>query len=125
MPFAHTIDHGHGTMTTTASGNVTVAEIVQHLDDERLQGALPYSELIDARTASVSISATEVRTVVDVLRGLGAMHRLGPTAVVVATDVGYGMLRMLEMLVEDVCVIRPFRDVPEAQRWLQSPTAAV
>ena len=112
-------------MSTIASGNVTLPEIIQHLADERREGALPYSELIDARTATVAFSSADVRSLVDVLRGLGAMHSLGPTAVVAATDVGYGMLRILEILVEDVCLIRPFRDRLEAERWLQSPTDAV
>ncbi|HEY6147960.1 MAG TPA: hypothetical protein VIZ69_09690 [Thermoanaerobaculia bacterium] len=51
---------------------------------------------------------------------LGRVHALGPTAVIVCNDVSYGILRMLETLVEDVCDVRPFRDRADGEAWLQS-----
>jgi hypothetical protein len=30
------------------------------------------------------------------------------------------MMRMLQMLVEDVCIVQPFRDLGEAERWLRT-----
>jgi hypothetical protein len=47
---------------------------------------------------------------------------LGPTAIIVVSDFAYGMMRMLEILVEDVCDIRPFRDRGEAEKWINSFT---
>jgi hypothetical protein len=124
MPITHTIDHERRTMSTIASGRVTLADILQHLTEERRAAGLSCAELIDGRTGSVAFSPADVRTVVDVLRDLGAKHSLGPTAVLVSTDYAFGMLRMLEMLVDDVCRIRPFRDPSDAERWLQNPTDA-
>jgi hypothetical protein len=34
----------------------------------------------------------------------------------------YGVIRMLQMLVEDVCIVQPFRDIEEAERWLRNWT---
>jgi len=125
MPFTHTIDHERRTMSATASGSVTLADIQEHLAEEQRDGGLPYSELIDARSAIVAFSPADARAVVRMLRELGASHSLGPTAVLVSTDYAYGMLRMLDMLVEDVCAIRPFRSLSDAERWLESPTDAI
>jgi hypothetical protein len=37
---------------------------------------------------------------------------------VVANDYAYGMLRMLEILLDDVCLVRPFRERDAAEQWL-------
>ena len=60
----------------------------------------------------------EIRLIVDLVRAEARRKVLGPTAVVVSTDVAFGMLRMLEQLVEDVALIRPFRDDAAEVEWL-------
>lgn len=97
---------------------ITLEDVLAHLEEERLAIGLSYSELIDARGYVPAFSSAQVRTIVAVLRRLAENSRLGPTAVIVDTDMGYGMLRMLEMLVEDVCAVRPFRRQEEAEQWL-------
>jgi hypothetical protein len=52
------------------------------------------------------------------LRWLGERTRLGPTAVVVDSDLAYGIVRMVEILVQDVCLVKPFRDKLDAELWL-------
>jgi hypothetical protein len=52
------------------------------------------------------------------LRWLGERTRLGPTAVVVNSDVAFGIVRMIEMMVEDVALVKPFRDKLDAELWL-------
>ena len=52
--------------------------------------------------------------VVDRLRHLGKHHALGATAVVVVADLSYGVIRMLEALLEDICDVRPFRNLGKA-----------
>ncbi len=85
---------------------------------ERQWQGLSYPELVDARGAGIEFTPSEVREVVELLRQLGTESRLGPTAVLVSSDAAFGIIRMLEMLVEDVCEIKPFRDEPEARAWL-------
>jgi hypothetical protein len=118
MPITHAIDHAHRRMDTRATGTVTYPEVVAHLAAERDAGGLPYRELIDLTHGELAFSAAEIRRLVEDLRRLGRGRSLGPTAVVVGSEFTYGMLRMLEALVEDVCLVRPFRDRGEAEGWL-------
>ena len=118
------MDHASRSMIATADGLITLDDIRRHLEAERREAGLSYAELIDARTATPSLSSADVRTLVSLVRDMAASQSLGPTAVVVSTDYAYGMLRMLDMLVEDVCAIRPFHDVPEGRLWLASQSKA-
>ena len=119
MTFTVTVDHARRCVTARAEGSITLDDIHAHLEEERAALGLPYAELIDARGYRPAFSPRDVRAIVDTLRRLGKDSRLGPTAIVVDDDVGYGMLRMLEMLVEDVCAIRPFRQEEAATEWLR------
>ncbi|HTY06861.1 MAG TPA: hypothetical protein VMC86_10110 [Gemmatimonadales bacterium] len=112
------VDQERGWLMATAEGSITLEDVRVHLSHEARAASLPYPELIDARAARPDLSPDDVRAIVVLLRELARDSRLGPTAVIVETDVGYGMLRMLEMLVEDVCAIRPFRRREPAEEWL-------
>jgi hypothetical protein len=112
------IDHERHLILVRAEGPITLKDIVTHLEEEHFEGGLTYRELIDARGYFPDFSGADVRSIVALLRSLGNESRLGPTAIIVDTDVGYGMARMAEMLVEDVCAVRPFRKMEEAQEWL-------
>jgi hypothetical protein len=111
-------DEDSGVLTVIADGVVDFEAIRAHLVDERQDGVLGHRELIDARRATPQVSAADVRRVVELVRSEARRTRLGPTAVVVSSDVAYGMLRMLETLVNDAATIRPFRDYREAVQWL-------
>jgi hypothetical protein len=118
MKITTTVDHARRRVFVRAEGPITLGDIRTHLEEERLEIGLTYAELIDARGYSPAFSSEEVRTIVTILRRLGKESRLGPTAIIVDSDFGYGMLRLLEVLVEDVCDIRPFRQQEEAEKWL-------
>ena len=118
MPITATYDHPHRRVLARAEGRVTIEEIRDHLEEERQEPGLAYAELIDGRDAVPDFSAADVRVLVALLRWLGEKTRLGPTAVLVETDLQFGMVRMVEILVEDVCLVKPFRNVLDAERWL-------
>ena len=120
MPITYSIDRARQRLLAVATGAVSCAEILEHLEKERFDGGLPLPELGDATRATVALSPAEVRDVVSRLRELGYQNALGPCAVVVGDDLSYGVLRMLEVLVEDVCDVRPFRSGNEAEKWLDS-----
>lgn len=124
MPIHYTIDRERGYMHTVLEGLITLRDVRVHLDQERRDHGLGLSELVDARRATLALDSAQVRQIVTYMRDLAREHALGPTAVLVTTDYAFGMLRMLETLVEDVCAIRPFRDEDEAGEWLrtQQPT---
>jgi hypothetical protein len=118
MPITATYDHQHRRVLATAVGQISLDEIRSHLEEERQEPALGYTEVIDARGAVPDFPPADVRILVAWLRWLGERTRLGPTAVVVDSDFTFGMTRMIEMLVEDVTPIKPFRDKLDAELWL-------
>lgn len=120
MPITYSIDRARRWLFAEAKGSVTYSEVVAHLGKERNDNGLPFNELIDATQATVVFSNAEVRKIVELLRDLGRHNALGPTAVVTGNDISYGTMRMLEILVEDVCDVRPFRDRSEAEAWLKT-----
>lgn len=119
MQITHVVDHEKKTVRATAVGMVTLAGIIQHLNEERRDAGLGYHELIDARDVTVNLAPEDVRKIVDVLTALAGEQPLGPTAVIVSTDHAYGMMRMLGMLVDEICSIRAFRSAEDAEAWLQ------
>lgn len=125
MPFDCSIDHDCRFMEAIVSGPIGLEEIRTHLFAERLEGGLSYLELIDARAAVPTISPAQIREIVSLLTAFGRESALGPTAVVVSSDFAFGMLRMLEIMLEDVCVVKPFRDYDAAVQWLRSSRETV
>jgi len=123
VPITATYDHQHRRVTARAEGRVTLEEIRNHLEEERQEPGLAYNELIDARGSVPDVSPADVRVLVAWLRWLGERTRLGPTAVVVDSDFEFGMVRMVEILVEDVCLVKPFRDKLDAELWLNHLSA--
>jgi hypothetical protein len=107
-------------METVAVGPITRDELEMHWRAELTDGGEPYPELIDASAATVAFDSTDVRRVIELVKSTAIAGQLGPTAVVVQSDVGYGMVRMFSLLVEPFCLIRPFRDREAAEAWLRS-----
>ena len=115
----YSVDLDQRLVTTIAEGAISATDVRQHLSSEQGDYALPFRELIDARHAWIDFSPAEVREIVDLLRSLSIRHYLGPTAVVVSSPIAFGVMRMLENLVEDVCVVRTFRDFSQAENWVR------
>jgi len=118
VPITATFDHQHRRVVAVAEGRITLDEIRSHLEEERQEPALGYAELIDARGVIPDFPPADVRILVAWLRWLGERTRLGPTAVVVDSDLAFGIVRMVEMLVDDVCQVKPFRTKLDAELWL-------
>jgi hypothetical protein len=122
VPVTATYDHQSRRVIARAEGRVTLEEIREHLEEERQEPGLGYSELIDARGTAPDFTPADVRVLVAWLRWLGERTRLGPTAVLVDSDLAFGMVRMVEILVEDVCLVKPFREKLDAELWLDQVT---
>jgi hypothetical protein len=120
MGFTTRFDHDRREIYTTAEGSITLEDIRQHLLKGQAEGALSYPEVYDARNAEPHFSSAEVRMVVETMRALSKESKLGPGAVIVGSDLAFGMMRMLGMLVEDVCQVRPFRTPAEADWWIDN-----
>jgi hypothetical protein len=118
MPIITDVDHERSQVRAVAVGLVTYDDVRAHLSLERHFRGLPYPEFIDARGTTISLTPDEVRRIAELLRELRRDSTLGPTAVLVSDDVAFGLIRMLEALVEDVCEVKPFRDEQDARAWL-------
>jgi hypothetical protein len=57
------------------------------------------------------------------MHAVHVLHRARATAVVVADDAAFGLMRMFPMLLEDVALLRAFRTLAEAEEWLRSVSA--
>jgi hypothetical protein len=124
MPIVVNVDQERREVRAIAAGLIGFEDVKGHLVEERHFGGLAYRELLDARGAGIAWSPSEVRQIVALIRYLGQQSKLGPTAVLVSTDVAFGMFRMLEALVEDVCEVKPFWNEDEAVAWLVRNTPA-
>jgi hypothetical protein len=123
MPVTHVLDHDRREMYTKANGPITMDDIRQHLSKEHRDKGLAYPELIEASAATAAFSPSDVRATVEILRAYGQDGILGPTAIVVGNDLAFGMIRMLSILLEEVCALQPFRTRQEAAEWLAAASA--
>jgi len=67
-----------------------------------------------------AVSPAEIRQIVSLVRNLCKQCKFGATAVLVSTDFAFGIMRAMEMLLEDVAEVRPFREERVARSWLAS-----
>ena len=118
MPIHFVVNRTTHQINAVASGPIRYHDVEVHLMWERQEHGLSYPEFIDARQAEINFTPTEVRQIVELIRKLAKDTALGPTAVLVSTEVAFGVMRMLGVLLEDVCAIRPFHDEQAARKWL-------
>lgn len=103
-----------------ASGRVSFTEIEGHILKLREAGVVAYRELFDGRAGEVEFAAADTPRIVELMRKLTKEGPIGPKAVVAPDGYTYGVARMIEMLAEEFCEIKIFRDEDEALEWLQS-----
>jgi hypothetical protein len=120
VPIIVSVDHDRREVRAVAVGPISYEDVKNHVMQERYFGGLAYPELFDARGAGISWTPREIREIVALLRRLGQESRLGPTAVLVSSDVAFGIMRMIEALLEDLCEVKPFWNEGEAKEWLAS-----
>jgi hypothetical protein len=118
MGIAFRFDRERGLLFTKAEGDVTYEDVYAHLIAERKACGLSWPEIIDARTATPSVTGGEVRALAWLLHSLGETNVIGPTAFVVATPVAFGLIRMAGMWCGNTCTIAPFWTQEEAEAWI-------
>jgi hypothetical protein len=92
----------------------------QELRDNPL-GAATFDTLIDLRAVHVAMTAAEIRAIAE----LAKRQPSGRRAIVVSTDVDYGLMRMLELMAEPgPRVFAVFRSMDDACLWLGNPACA-
>jgi hypothetical protein len=124
MALTYSIDRTRRRLMTSAEGLVTYPDLVSHLERAFQENTIDFAELFDATRATPAILTSELRRVVRHLWKLASQSAVGPAAVVVADDLSFGLVRMLGILMEDVCAVRPFRSLAEAEAWLDGLAAS-
>jgi hypothetical protein len=116
--------------------NVTVFTVVGETDVQEvltevvtfLRDAPTLQVLWDIRRGALtSMSARDLRTVVQRAGPLAEVRAGGQTAIVCSREVDFGLGRMFQTYAEEAGVpfaIRVFRDVDDAWRWLRSEDEA-
>jgi len=124
MPVKIVVDHESKEVKTRVTGPIAMEDIKGHLAQERMEGGLAYRELVDASEAVPLMSTADARATVDILKTLARQGMLGPTAVIVPNEVGYGLVRMVEILLDGAAEVRPFRksEAADAREWLAGET---
>lgn len=124
MPIKHRVDAETGILLVTRSGTIDThdeeqARRLREVDPKVVPG-IPV--LVDCREVEPADSVAVTQYLADSVTGLAAYLQCGPVAIVVSTDVEYGMARMYQMLTElehpDTTV---FRDYDEALASLRRP----
>ena len=124
MAISYHIDRDLALLTVEAVGEIAEQDIQQYktalTDDPDLRSVT--REICDIREAALSISPTRMAEVAglhrDVFAGVGSTM----CAVIVSSDLLYGLLRMYAQCVGPLGhEVLPFRDIAEARKWLGLP----
>ncbi len=121
MPVSHFVDQELGILVVTREGKTSADEEEQSFhardNDPAIAPGLPV--LVDSRRVDPPDSVTTVRRMANIVQNNAQRLRCTRTALLVGSDVQYGMARMYMALTEpihpDTAV---FRDYDEALNWL-------
>lgn len=122
MPIEHKVDEKTGIMHVRRWGAITThdeeAAIKKRNEDQLVVPGIPV--IVDCREVDPPDSSEVVRYIADMTTAIAAELDCGPLAIVVGSDVEYGMARMYMALTElkhpDTIV---FRSYDNALKWLR------
>ena len=127
MPIAMLVDRRRRLATFTLTGAVSLEEVRAALQSFYGGTEIPPNVLWDCRNSDpADLSADEVRRIVEQLgrhEDRFSARQGGKTAVVVPSDLSFGLARMAQILAESSkeplpFEVRVFRDMEDAERWL-------
>ena len=127
MPISYEIDRTRGLIRTRCVGATALPEVLTHFKELRTEPDLParMNVLLDLSALSTAPERDQLRAIVAEMKDLGPTLRWGALAIVAKTDLLFGMSRILGVFVEDsFSNTGVFRQVAEAERWLDAQIAA-
>jgi hypothetical protein len=121
------IDAEKGIVYTTVTGELTLKEIAA--DMAKLVAQPSYRPempgLVDLRGVTKLLSAEDTAQLAQTIKSSPRVVNRARRALLVGSDLAYGMYRMLEAMTEDGTVeYRVFRDEGEARSWVEEAAAA-
>jgi hypothetical protein len=118
MPIAYTYDAVRGLSHTVVTGRITPDEAATYFTQISQEDWFPAPSLTDAREASPNLSGEEIRAITKHFRSIETTLTSVPLAVLVSSEVAFGLVRMVGLLLDDAAMIHPFRDLERAMQWL-------
>jgi hypothetical protein len=118
MPITFTVDHTRSEIHSIAAGPVTFTDISDHLLEEKRSQTLHYREFVDGREAVAQFTPADSLKIADLLRSLNLGTKVGRKAILAPNPLAYGLTRVIEVVTEAFCEVRPFLDEQEARTWL-------
>jgi hypothetical protein len=123
MSITYRIDETRKRIYTQAEGLVTYEDLRNHMFSEAGEPAASYSELVDFSGATTDITKEEIHLMASARRTIAKRQQPGPVAVVATDRTLHGMMRMYQMLTDQVRPFRVFDDATEAGLWLDAASA--
>ena len=118
MPISYHIDETRKLIYTRCEGMVTYAELRAHMNAEEDSPAASYSEIFDCADAVTNITPLDIRSLVAERQKVAERRKPSPVAVIATNNMFFGLLRMFDMMTEDIRPLRVFRNKEEAEQWL-------
>jgi hypothetical protein len=122
VPVTYTIDREARLVRIVGSGPLTDEEMAECVSALREDSCLEpdMNTLADMREIEVAFTAQGVRTMIEIMMRSAKRRSAANAAIVVSTDVAFGMGRMLELQADGIVEpsFRIFRDLAAACDWL-------
>ena len=120
MPISYEIDSQREIVFCQGSGEIAIEDFRVNLDERESSPVNHYPLLMDLLGTTTNITGEEMRELVAFRRLLAARVPPAPIAFAADDDHVFAVLRMMQMLTETVRPIGVFRNMPDAEKWLES-----
>jgi len=126
MPITYERDDERRRITVTTVGTVAYEDVMAVVDRQASEGTWHYGMLYDSRLVSTVASQADVRMGLKHVETLSrAFGQRGPVAFVTTMPAAYGMVRMYSILAGQMHQsVEVFRDIGDAERWIEAHTQA-
>lgn len=119
MPIEYRPDYSQHIAYITGSGRVGFEDCVSLIRAQRADVGMRLHELNDYRGIELDLEAHQVEDLAAMNRDLYSGLQDIRFAVVVDSDLGFGMSRMFEVYLDDSVEFRVFRDYDAALAWVR------
>jgi hypothetical protein len=118
MTMSYEVDRERRRLVTVWQGDVTLQDVLQHLEHRAREGTLGFAQLIDATKACVAFTSKEAERIANAMKMYARKIRLGSTAILARKDVDFGMYRLFGTVADEAYAVNVFRSGEPARQWL-------
>ena len=123
MPVQWTVSHPTRLVVAVAKGELRLRDIEDYLDGVAAANVMAYRKIFDTTGANVKLGEDDILALGARIRAYIALGRIGPLAIVAATDRSYGQARLFAALAVADRPIKICRELHAARQWLDAQTA--